>query len=198
MISPIVLALSASSPIFKGKLADIDTRWAALAQAIDDRTPQERDPKALEYIPKSRYESISFYISNNPVFRQEYNDYKFPVNDEAIRFAKEKASELKVELDDAMLNHIGFLMLRDPLVVYSHRIELENYKCSAHFENFQSTNWNSVRFKPPPAFDSKIPWRVDLRTCDAQPTDEENTAFDVLALILVKKISKERRKETRC
>ena len=122
------------------------------------------------------------------MFRQEYNDYKFPVNDEAIRFAKEKASELKVELDDAMLNHIGFLMLRDPLVVYSHRIELENYKCSAHFENFQSTNWNSVRFKPPPAFDSKIPWRVDLRTCDAQPTDEENTAFDVLALILVKLI----------
>jgi len=104
------------------------------------------------------------------------------------KFTKKKAAELELDLDDTILNHIGFLMLRDPMVVFSHRIDLENDKCSAHFENIQSTNWNSVRFKPPPSFDSKIPWRVELRTCDVQPNDEQNTAFDILAVLLVKLI----------
>ena len=45
-------------------------------------------------------------------------------------------------------------------------------------------NWNSVRFKPPPAFDSEIPWRVELRTCELQITDEQNTAFNIFGLLM--------------
>ena len=45
-------------------------------------------------------------------------------------------------------------------------------------------NWNSVRFKPPPSFDSDLPWRVELRTCELQTTDAENTAFNIFALLM--------------
>ena len=31
-----------------------------------------------------------------------------------------------------------------------------------HFENIQSTNWQTMRFKPPPPGD-KIGWRVEFR-----------------------------------
>ena len=49
-----------------------------------------------------------------------------------------------------------------------------------HFENLQSTNWNSMRFKPPPSTTSKIGWRVEFRTMDIQLTDFENTCLIVL------------------
>lgn len=37
----------------------------------------------------------------------------------------------------------------------------------SHFENLQSTNWNSLRFKPPPTLDTTdIGWRVEFRPMD--------------------------------
>ncbi|EUT86564.1 hypothetical protein PFAG_02433 [Plasmodium falciparum Santa Lucia] len=67
-----------------------------------------------------------------------------------------------------------------------------------HFENFQSTNWNSVRFKPPPILDnhfkgpSSIGWRVEFRTPDIQITDFENSCVVTLVMLLSKFILKER------
>ena len=48
-----------------------------------------------------------------------------------------------------------------------------------HFENLQSTNWNSLRFKNPPTEDSEIGWRVEFRPMDICPTDFENTALTI-------------------
>uniref|UniRef100_A0A2C9LGM9 Glutamate--cysteine ligase n=1 Tax=Biomphalaria glabrata TaxID=6526 RepID=A0A2C9LGM9_BIOGL len=39
---PIMLALSASSPIYRGYLSNIDTRWPVIASSVDDRTREER------------------------------------------------------------------------------------------------------------------------------------------------------------
>lgn len=50
---------------------------------------------------------------------------------------------------------------------------------NSHFENLQSTNWNSLRFKNPPTEDSKIGWRVEFRTMDIQLTDFENAALTI-------------------
>jgi glutamate--cysteine ligase catalytic subunit len=57
-----------------------------------------------------------------------------------------------------------------------------------HFENIQSTNWQSVRFKPPPPGTS-IGWRVEFRVMELQMTDFENAAFVVFNTLLVKLIS---------
>ena len=79
-LAPLFLALTAGSPAFKGKLADWDTKWDVISQSVDDRNPAERDPKHPDYIPKSRYSSISHYISNNKMYRSEYNDISFRKN----------------------------------------------------------------------------------------------------------------------
>ena len=50
---------------------------------------------------------------------------------------------------------------------------------NSHFENLQSTNWNSLRFKNPPTEDSDIGWRVEFRPMDIQLTDFENSALTV-------------------
>jgi hypothetical protein len=53
IISPIMLALTAASPIFRGLLADTDVRWPILRDSVDDRPPHERD-----IISKTRYDTI--------------------------------------------------------------------------------------------------------------------------------------------
>ena len=105
-----------------------------IAQGGDDRTPSEQDLNSSEYIPKSRYDSISFYISNDPICKEEYNDFHFPVNKQAMNFATEKAKELGVELDKAMLQHLGFFMTRDPLIIFSDQIEVDNTQTCCHFD----------------------------------------------------------------
>lgn len=65
VLAPILTALSASSQIFNGQLADIDVRFTVISQAIDDRTDIERDPKSEGYIHKSRYSNNSHYVSSH-------------------------------------------------------------------------------------------------------------------------------------
>lgn len=36
------MAISASAPIFRGYLADIDVRWNVISASVDDRTPDEK------------------------------------------------------------------------------------------------------------------------------------------------------------
>lgn len=72
-------------------------------------------------------------------------------------------------VDDRLSYHIASLFVRDPIPTFSneHDDELfDNKQTTSHFENLQSTNWNSMRFKPPPSEESKIGWRVEFRSMD--------------------------------
>lgn len=42
VLSPVMLALTAATPILKGRLVDTDVRWNTIATSVDDRTPAER------------------------------------------------------------------------------------------------------------------------------------------------------------
>ena len=64
VLSPLFLALTAGSPVFKGKLANTDTRWDIISASVDCRNENERNVNHKDYIPKSRYSSISQYISD--------------------------------------------------------------------------------------------------------------------------------------
>ena len=70
-----------------------------------------------------------------------------------------------VVLDEQLAQHLQFLFSRDAMVVYDGDIDADDGS-TKFFENFQSTNWNSVRFKPPPSKSSPIPWRVEFRTLE--------------------------------
>lgn len=60
--------------------------------------------------------------------------------------------------------------------------------CSVLFpQNIQSTNWQSMRFKPPPP-NSSIGWRVEFRPLEVQLTDFENAAFVVFVVLLTRAI----------
>ena len=44
-LGPIMLALTAATPIYKGFLADTDVRWNQISKSVDDRTPEELGEK---------------------------------------------------------------------------------------------------------------------------------------------------------
>lgn len=47
-LAPILLALTAATPIYKGFLADTDVRWNQISRSVDDRTPEELGEKVSE------------------------------------------------------------------------------------------------------------------------------------------------------
>ncbi|KZV60720.1 glutamate-cysteine ligase catalytic subunit [Peniophora sp. CONT] len=184
-VAPIMLALTAASPLYRGYIADVDCRWDVISGSVDDRTREERGLEPLKnsrfVIPKSRYGSVSLYISEEWMNRPEYNDTAAPI-DEAI-FERLK----KDGIDAPLARHIAHLFIRDPIVVFTELIDQDDEISMDHFENIQSTNWQTVRFKPPPA-NTPIGWRVEFRSMEVQLTDFENAAFAVFIVLLSRAI----------
>ncbi|XDG04483.1 hypothetical protein ABKA04_004098 [Annulohypoxylon sp. FPYF3050] len=184
-IGPIMLALTAATPIYKGFLANTDVRWNQISRAVDDRTPEELGEKPLKNnrwrIPKSRYASNSTYISTDARLRPEYFDPNLVI-DEAI-----KTELLEGGMDDRLATHFAHLFIRDPIVIFSEDLNELDLSKADHFENIQSTNWQHMRFKPPPP-GSDIGWRVEFRPMEIQITDFENAAFAVFMVLITRAI----------
>ncbi|KYQ93916.1 glutamate-cysteine ligase [Tieghemostelium lacteum] len=186
VFAPIMLSLTAASSVFKGYLSDIDARWTVIAQSVDDRTSQELGTQPLStnkhLINKSRYDSIDYFISRSSSYRSEYNDLDLVYDHEIYQ------QLIQGGIDTQLAKHFSHLFIRDPLVIYSDKITIDDQLHSDHFENIQSTNWQTVRFKPPTP-NSNIGWRVEFRPMEVQLTDFENAAFIVFISLLVKAIS---------
>ncbi len=114
-LTPIMLALSAASPIWRGYLADIDCRWNVLCAMVDDRTAEERGfevnyrKNEIEFfsysfqplknerfrLPKSRYSSIDCYISPDSAI---YNDIEVVQDADAFHKLTENG-KLEIHFD---------------------------------------------------------------------------------------------------
>lgn len=181
-ICPLVMALSAAAPFYRGYVSDIDCRWGVISASVDDRTKEERGLEPLKNnkyrISKSRYDSIDSYLST---CGEKYNDIDLTID-------KEVCSQLiKEGIDPLMAQHIAHLFIRDPLTLFEEKIHLDDANESDHFENIQSTNWQTMRFKPPPP-NSDIGWRVEFRPMEVQLTDFENSAYVVFVVLLTRVI----------
>lgn len=184
-LGPIMLALTAATPIYKGFLVDTDVRWNQISRAVDDRTPEELGEAPLKNdrwrIPKSRYASNSTYIAQDPRLRPEYMDPNLIV-DEAL-----KKKLVDGGMDELLATHFAHLFIRDPIVIFSEDLKSLDPEGSGHFENIQSTNWQHMRFKPPPP-DADIGWRVEFRSMEIQITDFENAAFSIFIVLVTRAI----------
>jgi Glutamate-cysteine ligase len=156
VMAPIMMALTASTPILKGRLADTDCRWGVICESVDCRTPAERgreDPNApyefysaqgMRRIYKSRYDSISTYIYQWADSRSSlgnrvlniYNDIPVPIDEDSYKLLRESG------VDPALAQHVAHLFIRDPLVVFDGAVEEINDSTNTeHWESIQSTNW---------------------------------------------------------
>lgn len=184
-LGPILLALTAATPIYKGFLADTDVRWNQISRAVDDRTREELGELPLKddrwRVPKSRYASNSTYISQDPRLRKEYLDPNLVIDKDL------KQRLLDGGMDDLLATHFAHLFIRDPIVVFAEDLKELDLEKADHFENLQSTNWQHMRFKPPPP-GSDTGWRVEFRPMEIQITDFENAAFSVFIVLITRAI----------
>jgi len=204
VMAPILMALTASTPVLRGRLADTDCRWGIISECVDDRRPGERgrkggpdqDPevagKGYRRLYKSRYDSISTFLyqgsssdenqMNNRILNV-YNDIPVPIDEDKYR-------ELRgAGVDPLLSQHIAHIFVRDPLVIFDGAVEeVDDETQTEHFESIQSTNWQSVRWKPPPPRsgpnDPHIGWRTEFRSMEIQLTDFENAAFTTFVMLL--------------
>lgn len=181
-VCPIMLALSAASPVFRGYLTERDCRWNVIVSSVDDRTDEELGLKPLRenkfVIRKSRYSTIECYISE---LGEKYNDVKV-VYDQDI-YNKLRSADI----DPLLAQHVAHLFIRDPISLFSEKVDQNDEEDTDHFENLQSTNWHSMRFKPPPP-NSSIGWRVEFRPSELQMTEFENAAYVVFVVLLTRVI----------
>ncbi|ANB14503.1 glutamate--cysteine ligase [Sugiyamaella lignohabitans] len=243
-LAPILLALTAAAPAYRGYLSDQDARWNVIAGSVDDRTPVERglvpaddineeseDSEVAQkaennenseknektngkaqfcssqsnrtkttsttkypsvkansdrVIPKSRYDSIDSYISGHlKGSASHFNDTKLVIN------KKVKKRLTEAGFDEQLSNHFAHLFIRDPIVIFKELLDIDDTKESDHFENIQSTNWQTMRFKPPPPSEGpnqNVGWRVEFRPMEVQITDFENAAFSVFIVLVTRVI----------
>ncbi|CAF0933698.1 unnamed protein product [Didymodactylos carnosus] len=181
-LTPIMLAISAACPVWRGYLADVDCRWNILCAATDDRTAEERGFEPLKndrfLIPKSRYSPIDCYISPESA---KFNDIDVVQDMDVFQELTSNG------IDHLLAQHIAHLFIRDTLVLFEEKLDLDDEKDTEHFENINSTNWQSMRFKPPP-LNSNIGWRVEFRPTELQMTDFENAALVTFVVLLTRAI----------
>jgi len=204
-LTPIFLALTAGAPAYKGYLVDTDCRWNVISGSVDDRNPVERglrnakpgetkeNGQPFQRINKSRYDSIDSYLSLGPDYANvndagRKNHYKDKYNDIDLVYDKDIYHNLiQHNIDELLAKHIAHLFIRDPLVIFNELLIQDDENSTDHFENIQSTNWQTLRFKPPPP-NSEIGWRIEFRSMEVQLTDFANAAFSIVLLLLTRTI----------
>jgi glutamate--cysteine ligase catalytic subunit len=90
-------------------------------------------------------------------------------------------------MDDRLATHFAHLFIRDPIVIFAEDLKELDLNKTDHFENIQSTNWQHMRFKPPP-HDKDTGWRVEFRPMEIQITDFENAAFSIFIVLITRAI----------
>ena len=90
-------------------------------------------------------------------------------------------------MDPLLASHFAHLFIRDPIVVFAEDLKELDLDATDHFENLQSTNWQHMRFKPPPP-GSDTGWRVEFRSMEIQLTDFENAAFAIFIVLVTRAI----------
>jgi len=170
ILSPILLALSSSCAILKGRLSNNSTRWNVIEQAVDDRNENDR---AI----KSRYSSISYYTDKKG---EEYNDIE---NDYDLSINKLLENN---NIPTNISKHVAHLFLYDPILMYQNDLEKINNNTD-FFVNINSSNWNNVRLKPP--LNKNDSWKVEVRVFDIQLSVFQNSSLIIFTLLLAKTLS---------
>jgi len=187
-LCPIMLALTAASPAQRGYLVDTDCRWDIIAGSVDDRTRQERGLEPLSpermVIPKSRYDSIDSFLSDCCQRWEGYNDIEVLYDPDIYARLRDGG------VDHLMAQHVAHLFIRDSVSMFRNKLREDGDYAEDdidHFENIQSTNWQTMRFKPPPP-GNQIGWRVEFRPCELQFSDFENAAVCCFVVLLTRSI----------
>jgi glutamate--cysteine ligase catalytic subunit len=178
-LGPLMLALSAATPLRKGRLVATDTRWEAMCRAGDDRKPSE-------------IQDIHPRLGCTPMYLEESSSAR-RLNDRTMKSIDGLRPDLRSHgVPPSLAVYLSHVLNRDPLIDAPHISDGDDTSTSAQSSRVDlmnlhmSTWWPHVRLKLPvvSTFDKSLPWRVEFRPMDAQPSDMENASLVVAMRIL--------------
>lgn len=178
-LGPLMLALSAATPIHKGRLVATDTRWEALCAAGDDRRSSEKAEMC------SRVGCVPVYLEESSHVQQ--------LNDRFQGSSDVRKRDLRKHgLPANLASYFMHALKRDPIISCTSMPNGGDTSTSAREARTKlldiqlSTWWPHVRLKLPvlSTTDAGLPWRVEFRPMDSQPSDMENAALVVAMRIL--------------
>lgn len=181
-LCPIIQAVTAASPIFRGYLTEIDNSYHFLGDGSDDRTAEERGLKPLKNnkcrLTKKRWDSIDSYLTPEAdIF-----------NDIELHYDQHLYDKLRNEgVDHVMAKHVAHIFMRDSLLMVTGKVNQNDEEETGHFDNINTTTWQTLRFKPALP-NTELCWRVEFRPCDIQITDFENAAVSCFVILLTRAI----------
>ncbi|KAK5696378.1 hypothetical protein LTR17_024254 [Elasticomyces elasticus] len=184
-LGPIMMALSAATPLLKGRLVETDTRWAQLSMAADDRTASEKTnlPPPLGISP--------MYLQD----RESVQKLNTSLPPELEAMVEEFTGS---GIDLAMSRYLAHALSRDPLIPTQRSSTTDPSPAGDEGDvrvmelvTHLSTFWPHVRLKFPlaPGASLSLPWRLEFRPLEVQPTDFENASFVVFMRLLQMTIS---------
>ncbi|KAK3652855.1 hypothetical protein LTR56_004803 [Elasticomyces elasticus] len=184
-LGPIMMALSAATPLLKGRLVETDTRWAQLSMAADDRTASEKT-------------SLPPPLGISPMYLQDRESVQ-KLNTSLPPELEAMVGEFTGSgIDLAMSRYLAHALSRDPLISTQRSTttdlspvgEEDDFRVVELMTHF-STFWPHVRLKLPltPGASPSLPWRLEFRPLEIQPTDFENASFVVFVRLLQMTIS---------
>jgi glutamate--cysteine ligase catalytic subunit len=176
-LGPILMALTAATPFFRGFLIDIDCRWTRLNQAVDDRTSDEIETAR----PHSRWAANEFYLSKQAQLQNGDDEDPDQTQSTTKRLLQEGG------MDNLLAKHFATILDRAPVAVTP--VDLQNLESEDVnlFDILHSCTYPHVDLKIP-SNDGKLGWRIEFRPMEVQPTDFGNAAFVIFIQLLARTI----------
>ncbi|KAL4938775.1 glutamate-cysteine ligase-domain-containing protein [Aspergillus oleicola] len=177
VLGPLMLAMTAATPAYKGVLANTDARWDIFRFLNDDRTAEERNADDLleqhNIDAKLRSGLSPIYVSDEGASYQSY--------------LPSRPSDTQEELHRHGVNpnlaaHLSHFCQWDPLLLETDHINAHGPDDMYHFSTLYRSSWPHVRLKFPEG--DNAGWRVEFRPMEVQLTDFENAAFIVFIVLL--------------
>lgn len=181
-LGPIMLALTAATPIYKGYLSDVDARWDQIAHAVDDRSAEEKEDGEESILP--RWFSNTTYLAEDIATKK---DYQF----QSLRYDQDVYKRLREDcgFNHLLARHFAHVFIRDPIMISSKEVEVtspdpKDVTDTTCFDSLNDSIWPHVRLKIPPLGQDAIGWRVEFRPMELQLTDSENAAFCIFMALI--------------
>ncbi|KAF1811924.1 GCS-domain-containing protein [Eremomyces bilateralis CBS 781.70] len=192
VIGPIMLALTASTPIYKGTLADTDARWDQVAGAVDDRQVHEASGHGYHKL-KSRWSLCPMYLGPlDPL--DGIDHYLDPHTEQQNRQIRDLL--VSEGMDPVMASYFATLHARDPLYLHSQDHTVDSVTPEDVHRSICASVWSHVRLKVPEP-EEEQGWRVEFRPMEVQPCDFENAAMLVFLSLLKQALGWDRSSSSR-
>ncbi|KAJ6091164.1 hypothetical protein N7467_003133 [Penicillium canescens] len=185
IMGPLMLAMTAGTPSYRGFLTDTDVRWDVLQSFLDDSSPEELLDMGFFYPQKGMESDViqaTLRGSTSPIYLSESDDVQEHYQSYLARPSEVQDLLKKKGMSNGLASHFAHYLQFDPIILEPDHAESFGPEDTYHFRTLYRSAWPHVRLKFPEG--ENTGWRLEFRPMEVQLTDFENAAFIAFMVLL--------------